>query len=156
MELAKYTARVYKNLNNGMWSIQLRKSDLGLAGSGWKVAFHSDQVSMVDAVQHIELTVLDAILHGRKGRKPGRKNVYARFIGTVELPVELVENWTEALTIELKTNDHHAIDERFRVTINPKDANPTLAANFHIANSDILVTDSPSLQFCSNSQCYLA
>ena len=156
MELAKYIVRVYKNLNNGMWSIQLRKSDLGLDGSGWKVAFHSDQVSMVDAVQHVEPKVLHAILHGRKGRKPGRKNVYARFVGTVELPVELVENWTEAVVIALGATDHRAIDQRFRVTINPKDANPTLAANFHIANSDILVTDSPSLQFCSNAQCYIA
>jgi len=156
METAKYTARVYKNLNNGMWSIQLRKSDLGLDGSGWKVGFHSDQVSMVDAVQHIEPGQLRKIREGGKCHKPGRKTVYARFVGTVELPVELVENWTKALTIELKTNDHRAIDERFRVTINPKDSNPTLAANFHIANSDILVTDSPSLQFCSNAQCYIA
>lgn len=154
METQEYITRVYKNVKRGplfgMWSIQLRKADLGLEGSGWKVAFHVSQTSMSDAVQVINSSAPARIV------KNNSKEVYAKFQGRVELPVELVENWTEALTIELKTNDHHAIDKTFRVTINPKDANPTLAANFHIANSDILVTDSPSLQFCSNSQCYLA
>jgi len=154
METRKYITRIYKNVKRGplfgMWSVQLRKADLGLEGSGWKVAFHVSAASMSDAVQVINSSAPARIV------KNNSKEVYAKFQGTVELPVELVENWTEALTIELKTNDHRAIDERFRVTINPKDSNPTLAANFHIANTDILVTDSPSLQFCSNSQCYLA
>jgi hypothetical protein len=154
METRKYITRIYKNVKRGplfgMWSVQLRKADLGLEGSGWKVAFHVSAASMSDAVQVINSSAPARIV------KNNSKEVYAKFQGTVELPVELVENWTEAIVIALVATDHRAIDQRFRVTINPKDANPTLASNFHIANSDILVTDSPSLQFCSNSQCYLA
>ena len=63
--------RVYKNLNNGRWSLQAR-----IAGKSWQVITHLDAVSLRNPKPVISLTKLAQI------RREQRKTVCAYIEGT--------------------------------------------------------------------------
>jgi hypothetical protein len=66
-------ARVYRNLNNGLWSIQHKKPN----SSTWQVVGYADAVTLVDMV------VKQSAAGRDRARRDGKRNVHCCAEGTI-------------------------------------------------------------------------